>query len=551
MRVEGAENVLINQKGSVDILSRLDTGDTLRAKVVDITANELLLKLFDGTLINAGAMTPVNAKRGDLIDFIVKNKVNNQLFLEILKDNGKEATDVDVENEIKNKLLQLGIKPDKRNMEAAAKIRANGAQINTETITKVVDAVVRFKNLTIDKAAYLISNNIAPEEKNIASLTRFVEGRVKLSAELFDLASSLGELQDKDVAIAILKKLNALDYASQKSIEDADNSTSDIDNDNAKAQHNQKDGYAGDDMALKSGTDIKNGKEYLGSKSKLSQGDDVLGSKFEERLENTNPGEKEILHFKKKTVDFINNYRENIDKPEKKLMDLLKSFQTSEDSKVSEQKHSGMRDEAESIKKSFEKMFVKINEEIDSRDINVKEVYKDIYKKLEMVRGILENSNVPGKEDILNRVDSLKSNISFLNELNNHSVYFQIPLKVFDRNTTGELYILKRNNGRNRIDPQNATVFISLDTENLGQVDSLISVSKKNVSLNLRLEKDEIYDFIKENYIQLYEGLLKKGYKLVDIKYRLIDEKVNLLNAHEVLEKEIEKIRSKGFDCKI
>ncbi|GAE89972.1 hypothetical protein [Acetivibrio straminisolvens] len=63
MRIEGSENVLINQAGSLDILSKLDAGDTLRARVVDITANELLLKLFDGTLINAGAMTPVNAKR--------------------------------------------------------------------------------------------------------------------------------------------------------------------------------------------------------------------------------------------------------------------------------------------------------------------------------------------------------------------------------------------------------------------------------------------------------------------------------------------------------
>jgi len=44
--------------------------------------------------------------------------------------------------------------------------------------------------------------------------------------------------------------------------------------------------------------------------------------------------------------------------------------------------------------------------------------------------------------------------------------------------------------------------------------------------------------------------LAKKGYKLVDIKYRLIDEKVNLLNAREVLEKEIERTRNRGFDCK-
>jgi len=92
-------------------------------------------------------------------------------------------------------------------METAAELRANGTQLNAENITKVVDAVLRFKNLGIAKAAYLVSNNIIPEEKSITSLNRFVEGRVRLSSELLDLASSLAEIQDKDVAFAILKSL--------------------------------------------------------------------------------------------------------------------------------------------------------------------------------------------------------------------------------------------------------------------------------------------------------------------------------------------------------
>jgi len=73
---------------------------------------------------------------------------------------------------------------------------------------------------------------------------------------------------------------------------------------------------------------------------------------------------------------------------------------------------------------------------------------------------------------------------------------------------------LKRNNGRKRIDPQNATVFLSLDTENLGQVDSLISVNKKNVSLNFSLKKNEIIDYIKEKYIQLMKDWPKKAINL-------------------------------------
>lgn len=294
----------------------------------------------------------------------------------------------------------------------------------------------------------------------------------------------------------------------------------------------------------------KSEKEHWSRKPELSRNGNIGTENLDKTVKNVDIEGNEILQLKKKTADFV-NYKENIEKSEKELADFLNVILASQGSRSAGKGRSETNNVAQVIKKSFEKMFAKINEEVEGRDINVKEFYRDIYKKLEIVRKVLEETDIPGKQEILNKVDNIKSDINFLNELNKHTVYFQIPLKIFDKNTNGELYILKRNNGRKRIDPQNATVFLSLDTENLGQVDSLISVNKKNVSLNFRLEKNEIIDYIKENYIQLYEGLAKKGYKLVDIKYRLIDEKVNLLNAREVLEKEIERTRNRGFDCKI
>ena len=48
----------------------------------------------------------------------------------------------------------------------------------------------------------------------------------------------------------------------------------------------------------------------------------------------------------------------------------------------------------------------------------------------------------------------------------------------------------------------------------------------------------KIIDFIKANYKELHERLENKGYKLVNIKYKLIDENINLLNADEYAIKE-------------
>ena len=148
------------------------------------------------------------------------------------------------------------------------------------------------------------------------------------------------------------------------------------------------------------------------------------------------------------------------------------------------------------------------------------------------------------------RVLSLKDNIEFVNDINRHSVYMQIPLNIMDSNTTGELYILKRDSKRKRIDPANVTVFLSLDTKSLGLVESLISINKKNISLNMRFENREVIDLFKESFQELYNSLQEMGYKLVDIKYRVIEEKVNLINANKALDSELNRFK-KAIDFRI
>lgn len=173
-----------------------------------------------------------------------------------------------------------------------------------------------------------------------------------------------------------------------------------------------------------------------------------------------------------------------------------------------------------------------------------------MYEKLDVIKSAIEHSNPANKDELLNKIDNLQGNLKFINELNNHSTYIQIPLKMFDKNTTGELYVLKKGSRGKKIDPQNASVLVSLNTQNLGQVDSLISVNKKNISLNLRVEDQSIISFIKENYIELYNSLRAKGYKLVDAKYRLIDERINVINADRTMKKELD-LSSQSIDCKI
>lgn len=554
MRIEGSFD-LLNSTGVSDIMSRLDVGDVVRAKVMDIAGNELLLKLFDGTAVKATMMSSVDIKQGEIVEFVIKNKSENRLFLETLKNNGQRI--LSLEDEIKNKLLGLGLKPDKRNVEAATELKNNNAPLDRETITKVLDAVVSFKDLSFDKAAFLVSKGISPGEKAVQSLNQLAFG-TKIEASLTDLMDKLIGIDDNKLLSRICEGLESVDLKYESVNPDSmDVSTDTVNQKNESLGANLEKQPLEKQIAFQLKA-FGNKLEGFGvDKNLIFQ----IKHKIIEFTGSNNKGsiepERFIEYLKSNAPSFDALYDSNPKEIENALDNLLKEVYPKEyiedegaDKGAFVENKSDIKDDpdADRIRRSFEKMFVRVSE--DTKDMDVKKVYKSMYEKLDTIAKALEASKVPGKEDMLIRIDSLKNNIEFVNDINRHSVYMQIPLNIMDSNTTGELYVLKRDSKRKRIDPGNVTVFLSLDTKSLGLVESLISISKKNISLNMRVESGEIIDLFKERFQELYNSLEEMGYRLVDIKYRVIEEKVNLLNVNKVLDSEINRSK-KTIDFRI
>lgn len=117
MKIEGfVGNLDISTANVTDVLGRLAVGDIIRAKVLNIVANELMLKLFDGTTFSANSLSSLDIEQGDTVDFVVKNNSNNQLVLETVKGNDYNQKSVsNTDSNLKKQLLELDIKPDKKN----------------------------------------------------------------------------------------------------------------------------------------------------------------------------------------------------------------------------------------------------------------------------------------------------------------------------------------------------------------------------------------------------------------------------------------------------
>jgi hypothetical protein len=261
----------------------------------------------------------------------------------------------------------------------------------------------------------------------------------------------------------------------------------------------------------------------------------------------------EILRFLK------NNPGGLAEKNSQELNQLLRGFRINNENNAAESlkkvnENANDTNGSDSLKKesvlrrTLENIYVKLDSK--NPELNVKKLYRDIYETLEVIKESVAGSLAKNSDEIMSKIESIQNNIKFLNELSNYSTYVQIPINLMNKLTNGEIYVLKRDSRKKKINPEDTTMYISLDTQNIGKVDSLISLNKKNISVNMRVEELKVSEFFKENHKQLYNRLADIGYKLVDLKCRVVSEDVNLLNINNIVKNETTGSR-RAIDCKI
>ena len=519
-------------QGISDILSRLDIGDVFRAQILDYSVNEVLLKLFDGTTLKASSMASIDAKRGDFLDFVVKNIIEKQLFVETVKNTSAKLNDGDTD--IKKQLASLDLKADSLNMEIGKGIGSNKLPFNKQIFDTIASMVTEFRQLSPSKAAFLVSKNLVPDEKSIELLNHFVEGKLKIGTQLDELSQVLKDIGDDNLVDNLLRGLISENQGNKESIKEPVNINTVV----------QIDMEAVDEsLEPKLFNALKNITVDLEDMSLQSNDIDKLSN----ILKNTIVMDKELsLNDKNNLLEHI---RRELAIPEnkalvkedaQKLVNNIVSRYKSAEKDSDEFIKTPDNEKRELLQKATDRLFVKIDSSTRKEELNIKNIYRDISNKLDIIKENIINSTLPNREEIVARIENLESNIRFQSSISNHSTYVQIPLSIMNKNTTGELYLLKKDPKRRKLDPENLTMLISLNTINIGQIDSLISFNRKNISLNIRVEDKRLFDIIKEGHMELYKSLLDKGFKLVDLKYRLTDEAINISNAEVIARKEFD-----------
>jgi hypothetical protein len=259
-----------------------------------------------------------------------------------------------------------------------------------------------------------------------------------------------------------------------------------------------------------------------------------------------------VLDLEKAVFFAINNV-ENSEKNINTLLDIVDNkfdlSETFDDIKL-DFDNIDNKDLKEKLNTIFKKNFI-IDPKINLNKEELNKIYNEINKNIDAIKNFVENQEFSNKDSLMNKIEMIQNTLSFLDDLTDINSYIQIPLKIFDKKSKGELFVLKRDKNKKKIDPKDVSMVISLDTENIGVVDSIINVKNKNISVNMAVSEKKVVNAFKKGQQKLYKMLNSKGYNLVDFKCKLKSEEINLVNFERIVRTENNKNIKNKIDYRL
>ena len=146
----------------------------------------------------------------------------------------------------------------------------------------------------------------------------------------------------------------------------------------------------------------------------------------------------------------------------------------------------------------------------------VKNFYDTLYEqtqrlselnKTPLLSGFLSNGNPETP------AQNLKQNMDFMNVLNQMFPYVELPLRLQDQVTHGDLYVYTKKQSLKK-NPSNISVLLHLDMESLGPLDIKLNLSGNVIDSTFYFTDKDAMNLISGNIVLLEDALVEKGFLL-------------------------------------
>ena len=170
---------------------------------------------------------------------------------------------------------------------------------------------------------------------------------------------------------------------------------------------------------------------------------------------------------------------------------------------------------------------------------------KEFSKQIDLIEKIEKKikSEKTYDKKILKELLIFKDSIEYIKNINESIAYFQIPIIINEELSEFELAYKKGKRNEDEF-----SIYISLDTKNIGTVQAYIKMSKENINISFKFNSEIAYVEFKKIKDLLEDKISQLIEKNVIINFLFLDNKLSLLDYFEFENNDIEIY---GFDMRV
>lgn len=446
-------------------------GATIQGKLVEQNGKNVQLLLSNTLLLNTQVDSNTNLETGTQMTFQVRSNTDGLLTLRPMFINTANT------ETITKALDAAGLPASDDNIHMVGELMEQGMPVNSKLLGTINREMIQYSNADISDIVMLHKMDIPVNEFTLQEMNLYKNNNQYIGDAVMQEAGELTELLTESAV--------AGDEASMKLIDDLKTLLA--------PENTHEESVANTEEIVANPSNVEeSSKSQVTVESHITNGDELKRSgDIAVKEQAVEPKETETG----KIIDKNNVFDSIKEMPPERLNSPIVKAQ---------------------IKSAITEL-LKDNMLMKPEDVSDKKFVERFYNRLnKLTTDIQQALDTAGKQDSSfgRSNQNMQQNINFMNQINNLYNYVQLPLKMNQNQTNGDLYVYARKRNGQSADSDKLTALLHLSMEALGNMDVYLSLQEGKLSTNFHLEKEENIDFLEAHIDELNARLISKGYNI-------------------------------------
>lgn len=506
----------------------LSKGEIVKGAIVDLRRNEVTVRLDNGNSFHAKLNSAMELSIGQEATFFVQETNDVLITLKLLSEEDSAFTEATIDKALEAN----GIPKSPNNVNIVRALLNAGLPANKEMIQKMMQYSAGNKDVDLSTLTALLKNNLPVTKENAATLQSYRNYEHRLTEQASSLIDHIfTEISSETSSPVFTQKLIEIFFPAGQLSPDSPEVISPVTTPPTSVPQEQVAGQMPETPLTAS--NLSEASDFLPVHA-TSDMSEPISQNTEIRLNTSSPDFHETLPLKEllseRDYEALGKDFSKV-MSESPLFDKLNQDYTS-GQLTARQLFSALSDSASSLshneiplvfkedaplalllKKTMLSHFVLTPDEL-TQDNAVKNFYEKITKTISSLSELVSSAqDTPQLKQAANLSQGMQDNIQFMNTLNQLFPYVQLPLKLSEQLTHGELYVYTKKKDLSA-ETKEVSILLHLDMTSLGPTDVRLTMLQKNVTAGFYLTSPDAVALLNQELPSLTSALEKKGYKL-------------------------------------